>query len=96
LAVREDCRHYLQRTMAGGDVMRRCRLNASLGPPFDCPDGCLFFESRPLSTVGWSKGSDQPMSNTALGLAGLPPATRPAPAAGKGKSKSKKKGRKGR
>lgn len=94
MSVREDCRHYLQRTTAGGETMRRCRLGASSGPPFACPQACLFFEERPLSTVGWTKESDRPMSNTSLGLAGLPPANR-GPVTGRA-PKNKKKGRKGR
>ena len=85
VGVREDCRHYIQRTTHGGEVLRRCRLGAAEERPFACPDGCLFFENRVLSTAGWAKGTDQPMSNTALGLAGLPPP-----------GKYKKKGRKPR
>lgn len=93
LAIRNDCRHFLERTTAGGDIMRRCRLGASTGPPFACPDGCLFFEERAVSSVGWTTGSDEPMSNTSLGLP--PAAGRPRPT-GRPSSKSKKKGRKGR
>jgi len=73
--------------------MRRCRLEASVGPPFACPDGCLFFEARAISTAGWTTESDQPMSNTSLGLAALPPPSRPP---GGRPAKGKKKGRKGR
>lgn len=73
--------------------MRRCRLDVSDGPPFACPDGCLFFEGRVLSTAGWTAESTEPMSNTALGLAGLPPASRPKTPR---PTKSKKKGRRGR
>lgn len=83
VSVREDCRHYIQRTTHGGEVLQRCRLGAAEERPFACPDGCLFFENRVLSTAGWAKGTDQPMSNTALGLSGLPPP-----------GKYKKKGRK--
>lgn len=101
--VREDCRHYLRRTTHGGETMQRCRLGAAVELPFSCPEECLFFEPRPLSTAGWAKEADQPMSNTAWGLAALPP-PRPRPASpggrvGGGKpsgAKSKKKGRKGR
>jgi hypothetical protein len=95
MSIREDCRHYLQRTAHGGDVMRRCRLGAAGENPFACPEGCLFFEARVLSTAGWAKEGDQPMSNTAWGLAGIPPAKR-APGGGAGKSKGKKKDRRGR
>jgi hypothetical protein len=85
VGVREDCRHYIQRTTQAGEVLRRCRVGAAQGEPFACPDGCLFFENRVLSTAGWTQGPERPMSNTALGLVGLPSAR-----------KAKKKGRKGR
>lgn len=95
MEIREDCRHYLQRTTAGGDVMRRCRLDAAEGPPFACPEGCLFFERRVLSTAGWASEASQPMSNTALGLAALPkPARPPAPRSSPKSAKGKKKGKK--
>lgn len=68
--------------------MRRCRLGAADGPPFACPDGCLFFEERPLSTAGWATEGEQ-LSNTALGLAGLPDPKRP-PSGRPGNPKSKK------
>ena len=72
MAVREDCRHYLQRSIATGDVVRRCRLGANTEAPFACPDGCMFFEDRPVSGVGWTQASTEPMSNTADGLLDLP------------------------
>ena len=74
--------------------MRRCRLGAAEGAPFACPDNCLFFEERALSTAGWATESGQPMANTSLGLAALPPAGgRRGPAR---PAKGKKKGKKGR
>jgi hypothetical protein len=72
MAVREDCRHYLGRTTATGDVVQRCRVTANSVDPFACPDGCLFLESRAISDAGWAQGSPTPMSNTADGLADLP------------------------
>jgi hypothetical protein len=54
--VREDCRHYSSRTVAGGDVVQRCRLGANADAPFACPQGCLFFEPRPISGAGWQAG----------------------------------------
>jgi hypothetical protein len=60
MAVREDCRHYSTRTVAGGDVIQRCRLGANEVTPFACPEGCLFFEHRPISGVGWAGGSGEP------------------------------------
>lgn len=71
MAVRDDCRHYLQRSMASGDVLRRCRLTVNTEDPFACPDGCLFFESRSVSGAGWAQAPQEPMSNTADGLMGL-------------------------
>lgn len=76
MAVREDCRHYLGRSTGNGDVIRRCRVSANDEDPFACPDGCLFFEDRPVSGAGWTPAPQAPMSNTADGLAGLPPAKR--------------------
>lgn len=54
MGVREDCRHYSTRTVATGEVMQRCRLDANEPMPFACPQGCLFFEPRRLSGAGWS------------------------------------------
>ena len=77
----------------GGELLQRCRLGAAEETPFACPDGCLFFEARVLSTAGWAQEGDEPMSNTAWGLAGsAAPAGQRKPA-GKG-GKNKKKGRK--
>lgn len=76
MAVREDCRHYLARSTSGGDIIQRCRLSVNEEDPFACPNGCLFFEDRPVSGIGWAQAPSQPMSNTADKLAGLPPAKR--------------------
>lgn len=73
MAVREDCRHYVGRSTANGDVIRRCRLGANEEDPFACPEGCLFFEARRYSEAGWAQGPSAPMSNTADKLAALPP-----------------------
>jgi hypothetical protein len=53
MAVREDCRHYVRRTTAGGDRMEQCKLNVNQSDPFACPEGCLFFEPRTVSDQGW-------------------------------------------
>ena len=53
MAVREDCRHYVKRSTAGGEAIERCRLDVNTSNPFACPDGCLFFEPRKLSDAGW-------------------------------------------
>ena len=55
MAVRPDCRHYSTRTLADGDAVQRCRLDAAEQAPFACPDDCLFFEPRPLGREGWQQ-----------------------------------------
>ena len=82
MAVREDCRHYLRRTTTSGEALERCRLEVNESSPLACPEGCLFFEERAVSSAGWSQAPSEPMSNTGLGLAALP--------------EPKKKGRRGR
>lgn len=98
MSVREDCRHYIQRSTTGGDLLQRCRLGAAEEQPsFACPDECLFFEARVLSTAGWGQEADEPMSNTASGLAGLPmPPGRGSSPNRAGAGKNKKKGRRSR
>jgi hypothetical protein len=95
MGVREDCRHYVQRSTQVGDTLQRCKLSAAEEDPFACPAACLFFERRVLSTAGWTTAPGEPMSNTAWGLAKLSPAhpraTPPAKA-----TKGKKRGRRGR
>lgn len=76
MGVRSDCRHYLTRSSPRGEVAERCRLGAAAEVPFACPDGCLFFEARALTGAGWAQAPTAPMSNTADGLAGLPPPKR--------------------
>jgi hypothetical protein len=72
MAVREDCRHYLRRTTSTGEAVERCRVNANEEHPFACPEGCVFFEKRSLSSAGWTQPADTPMSNTGKGLIDLP------------------------
>jgi hypothetical protein len=95
MGVREDCRHYIQRTTHGGEVLQRCRLGVADEGRFACPDGCLFFEGRVLSTAGWATEAAEPMSNTAWGLAGIPPAGTKGTTPGR-PGKNKKKGRRAR
>lgn len=52
-AVREDCRHYIGRSTAGGERIEKCRLSVNTDNPFGCPEGCLFFEGRSISSAGW-------------------------------------------
>lgn len=76
MGIRDDCRHYVQRT-AGGSVLRRCRLSVNeADDPFACPEGCLFFEARSVSAVGWAQGSADPMTSTGDLLPALPPRRR--------------------
>ena len=72
MAVRDDCRHYLRRSTPAGDAVERCRVNANEENPFACPEGCLFFEKRNVSSTGWTQAANTPMSNTADGLLNLP------------------------
>ena len=55
MAVRTDCRHYSSRTVAGGEVVQRCRVDAAEQAPFACPEGCIFFEPRSITDAGWSR-----------------------------------------
>jgi hypothetical protein len=56
MAVRDDCRHYVQRSTAGGDAIQQCKLSANLtDPEFACPEGCLFHETRTISDSGWQR-----------------------------------------
>jgi hypothetical protein len=73
MAVREDCRHYMRRTTPAGDALERCRVSANEENPFACPDGCMFFEKRNVTSAGWTQAPTEPMSNTAAPLINLPP-----------------------
>ena len=53
MGVRADCRHYSTRTVSAGDLIQRCRVGANEAAPFACPEHCLFFEDRPIGSVGW-------------------------------------------
>lgn len=57
-SVREDCRHYIGRSTAGGERVERCRLGANTDDPFACPDGCIFWEGRTVSGAGWTVATD--------------------------------------
>ena len=60
MATREDCRHYSSRTVGSGDVVQRCKLDAAAVAPFECPEGCLFFESRVMTDASWRRGPGSP------------------------------------
>lgn len=53
MAVRADCRHYVMQTTRSGDRVERCTLEANEDLPFGCPEGCLFYEARRISSAGW-------------------------------------------
>lgn len=64
MAVNEDCRHYVMKTVGrAGERTERCRIEANTSLPFACPEGCLFYEGRGVSRAGWAQppsgGSDQ-------------------------------------
>jgi len=53
MAVNSDCRHYIMQTTARGDKIERCRVEANQALPFACPEGCVFYEPRKVSSAGW-------------------------------------------
>jgi len=56
MAVRDDCRHYVRRSTAGGDAIEQCKLAANESEPrFACPEGCLFHEPRTITDAGWQR-----------------------------------------
>lgn len=40
-------------TTRAGERVERCKLQANEPLPFACPDGCVFFERRRVSSAGW-------------------------------------------
>src|ERR1700724_2617928 len=62
VAVNEDCRHYVMRTTPKGDRLERCQVDANEPLPFACPEGCVFYEPRKVSSAGWTvpRTPDQP------------------------------------
>jgi hypothetical protein len=51
--VNEDCRHYVMQTTSRREKLERCKVDANEPLPFGCPDGCLFYEPRNVSSAGW-------------------------------------------
>lgn len=46
-----------------GEKLERCRMDVNEQIPFACPEGCLFYEPRKVSSAGWTVGpspSDEP------------------------------------
>ena len=53
MAVLSDCRHYIMQTNPRGEKLERCRVGANEDIPFACPEGCVFYEPRKVSSAGW-------------------------------------------
>jgi hypothetical protein len=53
VSVNEDCRHYVMQTTRSGDKLERCKIDANDPLPFACPQGCVFYEPRRVSSAGW-------------------------------------------
>ncbi len=58
MPVNADCRHYVMQTTARGEKLERCKIGANQTLPFACPDGCLFYEPRRVSSAGWQVAKD--------------------------------------
>jgi len=53
MGVNADCRHYIMQSTARGEKLERCRVEANQALPFACPEGCVFYEPRKVSSAGW-------------------------------------------
>jgi hypothetical protein len=53
MAVNEDCRHYVMQSTPTREKTERCTLGANEPLPFACPEGCVFYEPRNVSSAGW-------------------------------------------
>ncbi len=51
--MNETCRHYVMQSARNGEKLERCKLGANEALPFACPEGCVFFEPRRVSSAGW-------------------------------------------
>jgi hypothetical protein len=60
MAVNADCRHYIMQTTPRGDKIERCRVDANENIPFACPEGCVFYEPRKVSSAGWHVAQRRP------------------------------------
>jgi len=54
MAVNGDCRHYIMQSTSRGEKLERCRMDANEHLPFACPEGCVFYEPRKVSSAGWT------------------------------------------
>jgi hypothetical protein len=46
------------RTTPRGERLERCKVDANEPLPFSCPDGCVFYEPRQVSSAGWHVPQD--------------------------------------
>ena len=53
MAVNDDCRHYVMQTTRHPGEDRALHAEANEPLPFACPDGCVFYEPRNVSSAGW-------------------------------------------
>jgi len=60
MTVKADCKHYIMQTTARGDKVERCRVGNNENLPFACPDGCVFYEPRKVSSAGWHVAPPRP------------------------------------
>jgi hypothetical protein len=51
--VNEDCRYYVMQSTRSGDKLERCKVDANEQLPFACPEGCVFYQRRSISSAGW-------------------------------------------
>jgi len=56
VSIKADCRHYIMQTNERGEKLERCRVDANEQLPFACPEGCVFYEPRKVSSAGWDIG----------------------------------------
>ena len=56
MSMREECKHYESRAYAGGETVRKCRLDLAPEAPWRCPADCPSYERR-LADVDWARGS---------------------------------------
>ena len=41
------------RTTPSNERLERCKVDANDPLPFGCPEGCVFYEPRNVSSAGW-------------------------------------------
>ena len=54
--MRSECKHYESRTYAGGETVRKCKIDLAPEAPWNCPADCAGFELR-MVDAGWTYGS---------------------------------------